>query len=249
MLRGRRMVRRSETPAVLRGMHVEAAPYRLPRTPAASLKEREASDASAHEVAIRKGYEAGLQQGHAEGLRRGHEAGILAAREECRLEADAALQKAVAEATAPIREQEARLRTLIASIEAEERSRLLAAEDEMVALCYEAVCAVVGARAVRPATVRSYLASVLANAGEHGVLALHVHADDAALLARARSAVDPGKAPVIAWIADPEVTTGGCKVVQRGGGLDRRLDTALERCKELLLQTRNRRRVLARENP
>ncbi|RYF15899.1 MAG: hypothetical protein EOO30_13050 [Comamonadaceae bacterium] len=234
---------------VLRGMHVEAAPFRLLRTRQATPKECGAPDSSPQEAATRQGYEAGLQRGHAEGLRRGHEEGGLAAREECRLEAEAALQKAIAEATAPLREQEATFRALVASIEGEERSRLLAAEDEMVALCYETVCAVFGARAIRPAIVRAHLASIRAQASEGGGLALHVHPDDAALLAGAPSLSRTHETPALAWVADPEVTLGGCKVVQRGGGLDLRLETALERCKELLLQARNRRRAGARQKP
>lgn len=240
---------RGELSDVLRGMDVEAAPYRLLRTRPSSPKEHQTSDPSPRDAAIRQGYEAGLQQGHAEGLRRGQEAGSQAVREACRLEAESALQKAIGEATAPLRQREAKLGTLIAAIESEERSRLVAAEDEMVALCFETVCAVLGARAVRPATVKSHLASIRASASEHGGLALHVHPEDAALLAEAYPATGRCEAPAVAWVADPEIATGGCKVVQRGGGLDLRLETALERCKELLLQARNRRRALAREVP
>lgn len=231
---------------VLRGMDIEAAPFRLlRRSPVAS--QAPVPDNSTTNVELQRGYEAGVQQGYADGLCRGQEEGRREARDTFRAEAEPALQRAISDATTALQAREARLAALVASIEKEERARRLAAEEEMVALCYQTVCAIVGRRAIRPATVRAHLAHVASFSGGASAIALHVHPDDAALMQAIEPAATPHGKHAVRWVGDPEVALAGCRVVQRGGGLDLRLETVLEQCKELLLQARSRRRAQIQE--
>ena len=232
---------------VLRGMDIESVPFRLPRRSQATLAGSVAPRSAGPELDPQRGYEAGLRQGHAEGLRRGEEEGRRQAREAFKGEADRALQMAVSEATVPLKEREARLAALVASLEAEQRALRTAAEDEMVALCYETVCRILGRRAIRPAIVRTHLAHAMSLARETGGLAVHVHPQDAALMQAVQPVAATHEERAVQWVADAEVVLGGCKLVQAGGGIDMRLETALERCKEVLLQARSRRRAHARE--
>lgn len=233
---------------VLRGMDIESAPFLLLRQAPVSAPSS-TPGTSPHETESQRGYEAGVQRGYVDGLRRGEEEGRREACAAFKAEAEPALQKAIADATAALQATETHLAAVVASVQGTECARRLAAEDEMVALCYETICAIVGKRAIRPATVRTHLEHIVSLSSHAGGLALHVHPEDALLMQAIQSAAAPTGQSAVRWVADPEVTLGGCRVVQRGGGLDLRLETVLEQCKELLLRARSRRRVRLQEAP
>lgn len=234
------------TPAVaelLRGISVEARPMRvgrsLPPTETVTGLELGAQACTAEESAARRGYEAGMQQGREEGLRTGHEEGLRRGAEEAAARSRAATERAIAEAKARLEKQEERLRSTVDALDASMRSCLVAMEDELVALCYEAVCHVFGRTALDAGVVRSHLQHLLSQWATTPALELHVHPQDARMLVEADAAqVAPQN---WRWVPDPEVGLGGCVVVGRGGGIDARLETALEGCKAALLEQRSRR--------
>lgn len=168
---------------------------------------------------MRAGYEEGLHKGLAEAANRSEEA----------------LAKALADAMTPLQEERKRLAGLQESLQAAADACLLAAEDDMLALCYEVLCRVVGDIAVRPEMVRAHLQALAARHREEAGLAIHVHPRDAELLGA------PAEAAGMRWIADPDVTLGGCIVRHARGAIDARLETLLAACKDCLLATRRER--------
>lgn len=245
---------RMNTPVMaelLRGIRVEATPVHIGRSaPAADPAIATASDLSgaraAEQSAVQRGYDAGWQQGRDEGLRSGHEEGIRKGMEEALARTRAAIERAIGEAQAPLVKQEERLRAWVDALNGSMSHCLAAVEDELVALCYEAICHVLGRTALGPEAVRSHLQHVLSEWKSTPAIELHVHPQDAEML------VDAGTGPEAGgwcWVADPEIALGGCVLVGRGGGLDARLDTALEGCKAALLEQRSRRRHAAGESP
>ncbi len=179
----------------------------------------------------RRGYEDGQAEGRSHGLREGYEEGIRRGRQEMAAGAQAAVVAAVEEATRELRARAERLSSLLDAIEATAGERRQAMEDEMLALCYESVCAVLGSQAISRSTVQAHLQQMLARC-DAGVL-LHVHPQDAALMQEIGPAAGAAR-----WVADPAVALGGCIVVQPRGAVDRRMETALACCKDVLLAAR-----------
>lgn len=232
---------------LLRGISLEATSVRIGRSilktvTAASAGQSAPQACTAEESARRQGYEAGWQQGREEGLRSGHEEGARKGMEEALARSRAATERAVAEARAPLVEQQERLRTWVDALNASMPACLSTMEDELVALCYEAVCRVFGRTALAPEVVRAHLQHLASQWATTPAIELHVHPQDAETLAAAGAAPEAGG---WRWVADPEIALGGCVLVGRGGGLDARLETALEGCKAALLEQRSRRRGLA----
>lgn len=221
---------RPATSEVLRGLTLERRPFCLRRRETAISSPAPAALASA-EQERRRGYGEGQAEGRQEGLREGYEEGVRRGREEIAASARSAVESAVADATRALEARAERLSSLFDAIEATAAGRLRAMEDEMLALCYESVCAVLGSQAILPSTVRTYLQQTLASCEPGAVL--HVHPQDAALMQELGLATGGAR-----WAADPAVTLGGCIVVQPGGAVDRRMETALARCREVLLAAR-----------
>lgn len=218
---------------VFRGLVLETRPFCL-RRQGAGLPSSAPAAAEGAQQERRRGYEEGLAQGRSEG----YEEGMRRGQADAAAGAQAAVEDAVADATRALGAQAERLSSLCEAVEASAVERLRAMEDEMLALCYESVCAVLASQAVLPATVRTHLQQVLAGCGAGAVL--HVHPHDAALMQESCPAASAAH-----WVADPAVTLGGCIVVRPQGALDRRMETALARCKEVLLAAR----TASGENP
>lgn len=227
---------------ILRGIQVQGTPVRVPRRlhveTSASARPGEELAAS-YEDARRRGHREGLLRGHEEGRRDGHAEGLRVGREEAAIEARAAIGSAVREATAALDADAARLRQFLQEWQRFASELPSHAEDEMLAICFETICRIVGEAAVRPEAVSAMLRHVLASAREHPRVVLHVHPEDAALLDTCGLAAAPGQS--VAWQADVSVATGGCVLRTPGGGLDCRLETLLLQCKSALLRARGQR--------
>lgn len=217
---------------------------------ASALPVRQVWDEAALAAAVDQARREGEAHGHELGLRDGQ---ARASREELQVGYEEGLQRGLAEGRAQAAE-DARRRLLASQQEAEARlqrldalhdafaqglreqlvQRLAAAEDDMVALCHEALCRVFGAaaldRSLAAEAVRTAVAAWLqGGAGESATLALHVHPDDLAMLqsdeALAAWIKRQGQRGVV-WQADAEVAWGGCVVRStRQGRLDARLET------------------------
>jgi len=225
-----------------RSRFADAKPQLHPADP--SLATTPAADALAaadrYEQARELGHAEGLRQGREEGLRAGYEQGLEKAREEAQAQARRTLEAELAEAVLPLEQKERQLRELLGAIETNLTAFWAAAEDEMVALCYETVCRVLGEAAVTRQGLATQLGQLLATTHAEGQLVLHLHPADAQLLDQARAqgeALVPHAQP-LAWVADPQVALGGCMLQAKGGTLDARLETVLAACKAGLLEAR-----------
>ena len=236
---------RAETEVVLRNTLLQPEAVRIGRrharppvagaaaAPAAPVVPVPAVDHDALvEAAFAQAREGGLRLGREEGLRAGHEEGLKKGQAEGQAAGRAALEKSVAEATAPLRERERQLAALLASLGEQEAAWRAAAEDEAVALAYELACRVLGAALSTPEGVRAQAQQLLAAARPRAA-AFHVHPGDLGLLQHDDS---PDTAP--RWVADAAVRTGGCIVKGPSGALDARLETVLEQCLQGLLEAR-----------
>lgn len=235
-----------EVGQVLRGLPIALAAWRLPRNvPLETQSEATglaAPSPSAQEEAVRLGFEEGLRRGREEGLRSGHEEGLRQGRAEAAAETSAARERAIAEAAAPLEAERGRISKLAASMESALVECLEVGEDEMVALCFDTVCRVIGATALQPEALRAHMSHLLSLCKATPPLAVHVHPEDAFLLRRFAIS-EPIPASAIAWIPDPEVMLGGCIAKSTHGKLDLRLETMLSACKSALLATRAQHRA------
>jgi flagellar assembly protein FliH len=216
-----------------RGVRVASTPVRLPATPHAA---QAAADMPSDEdrEARQRAFEQGAREGHEEGLRRGYEAGLRlgAAEAESSMQA---IERAAAEALARVDAKGEALGALARALEDSRQAWIEAAEDDVVALCYEALCRIVGSEALRSDSIRPHVRHLLSQV-RATPLAVHLHPDDNTLLQQQGVAQAGDAHPQ--WVADPEVALGGCIVRGTAGGLDLRLETALEACKTALLRAR-----------
>lgn len=232
---------------VMRGQVALARPQ-APRTPAPVAEDaatRIDADLVAVSIAVQTVEEA-RRRAHEEGLARGsEEAQRLAelaqeqAERELHARTEHLTQQLQRQAEAAYQARARVLEDLIAALPRQIEARLAAAEDDMLALCFEAVCRILGEQAIRPEILRSQLASVIEGLGGRKLVAVHLHPEDLAALKR-----DQGSRAVhtegsdIEWIASAEVTLGGCILQSPEGGLDARLETQLQVLRHLLQQGR-----------
>lgn len=199
---------------------------------AASLEEEMLAAAP---LARDEAYAEGMRQGREDGLRAGREEGQAEGRIEAAQSAQAALAAAIARATEPLRERERHLAGLATHLDAALAGLLRSGEDEMVALCYEAICHVLGRELLTAEGLRAQVRTLLARGKERGASAVHLHPQDVQLLKSTRPASPDDS---LAWVADPQVELGGCIVRAEGGALDARLETLLDELKATLLASR-----------
>jgi flagellar assembly protein FliH len=183
------------------------------------------------------GYDEGRERGYADGFRdgrlRGHEEGLAEGREQGLREAERA------EAAArQLREE--RAGRLLTAVEESLRERVAAAEEDMLALCFEAVTAVFGELAARSDGVRGLLAQVLAQSRQLGAATLHLHPEDLALVADLQALDTPGRQ--VRFVPDETIALGGCVLVAEHGGLDARVETQLARLGDVLRRVRDEER-------
>jgi flagellar assembly protein FliH len=196
--------------------------------------------AAGYAQGLRAGREEGLRSGREEGQRAGYEDGLRRGSAAAQEETRAATQAAVQEALRPLAEKAQRLDALLCALGDAAQDAWAGAEEEVLALCYETLCRVLGEAAAAPEALRAQVARLLAGCGIDGGITLHLHPADARLLDEAAS---EGQLPgaggrAVSWRADPGVALGGCIVAGAGGGIDARLETVLEQCKAGLLQAR-----------
>ena len=188
---------------------------------------------------LRRGYMEGLAQGRAEAAEEARQAAMRADQafkkrlQELEAQAQQLRQEQRQKDLAALESQQQRVIALLTAVPAQIQARIDGAEDDLVALCFESVCRILGPAAVTAEGVRAQVAQ--ARKGLQGQLvAVHLHPDDLAML---RAGADNGDAAV-QWVADPAVGIGGCILQSQQGGLDARLETQLRTLAELLTQAR-----------
>ena len=196
----------------------------------AQAREEEPRDLVAQ--AVQQGHAQGLRAGREEGLAAGYEEGLQDGRAAAQAEIGAAAEAAALQAGSALAQRERQLLQTVASLQERASELLAGAEDEMVLLCYEVICRVLGAAALSRDHVQLQVEAALAQWRGRRPLAVLLHPDDAALL---------GPAPAsdgLAWQADAQVALGGCILRDAHGALDARLEHVLEEVKAALLAAR-----------
>lgn len=134
---------------------------------------------------------------------------------------------------------------LMADLPGQIESRLVAAEDDMLALCFEVVCRMLGEKAARLENIRSHLEIAMRAVRSRKLVSVHLHPDDLATLRH--GSVD-GESAVgndgVNWVADASIEIGGCILHSDEGGLDARFDTQLEALGAVLKAHRSAARLL-----
>jgi flagellar assembly protein FliH len=190
----------------------------------------------------RRGFEEGERHGHQQGLEQGLIEGRQAGTEEVRQRARAA-QEALA---ACIERLDQLLCTLPTELNEQVAAHIVAAEDDMVALCHTVICRLLGDKALkRDSIVHSVREAVdlcCGTSGAHAplssLLAIHVHPRDLqALQADATMSAwfERQGMNAVPWLADEAVRLGGCIVRSTQGSLDARLETQFAALQEMLL--------------
>lgn len=177
-----------------------------------------------------------------EGLRDGYQQGL----EKASAHGDRTLQAALDELRGEQQERAQRFEQLLAALEDELDERLAAVEDDMVALCHEVLCRMLGQAMTTPEAVRAMLGQVRGELRSQGQIAVHLHPDDWHLIRNSGTlcALDG-----IEWVADSAVALGGMLLRSPQGSLDARLEVQLENLKAALLTARSQRRTAAGPRP
>lgn len=217
-----------------------------PQAPAALPAEAPPERQAECEQAFARGYEQGRSDGeragrdaaaaqamteaHEQGRREGMEAGMQAAREAANAEVKASL---------------AALEALLRTLPEQFGKRLATVEEDMVALCFEAVTRVLGDSAATADGVRAMLRLALEQFGARRLAEIRVHPDDLHDLA--------SDATVDAWlrrredgqeiriVADAAIELGGVVLRSPAGRLDARLETQVAALRSALAAVRARR--------
>jgi flagellar assembly protein FliH len=166
---------RPQGPSLVPVQASHRAEPRLAGTPSASegviAAEPEVLQAAAVQVeeeARRRGHEEGLAKGLAEGRERAAEDARQAAAQaeqqavrELDARAERLTQELQKQAQAAVGARVQALNSLIDGLPPQIEARLSAAEDDMLALCFETVCRVLGEATVQPGLVRAQLAQAM----------------------------------------------------------------------------------------
>lgn len=232
------------------------------------LRQAAQDQAHANEKAVNDAHAAAAEMGHREGLERGLAEGRAGAAERERLAIEAAVAEATQalsdERTALAAQREAlaeehdglaaeraslsrehaqrlsQLEALLAAVPAQIQEQLAQVEDDMLALCHDVICTVLGRQAAAPDTLRTMLREARGKLHEPDSLAVHVHPDDhAALMHETRAPGEPG----VTWVADPTVELGGLSLRSAQGSLDARLEVQLAQLRSTLFAVREQRRL------
>lgn len=205
--------------------------------------------ARVEEEARQRGYEEGFAKGSIEGRARGDEESRLLAAQAAE-KASRDLEAHAERMTRELKQQaqagyQARVQVLDGLIEAlppRIEARLAAAEDDMLALCFEVICRTLGEGVMHPEAVRAQLAQAMDRLRSRKLVAIHMHPDDLAVLQKGQGLTQGLQGGLggadVQWVASADVALGGCILQSPEGGLDARFETQLAALRELLLKTR-----------
>jgi flagellar assembly protein FliH len=154
-------------------------------------------------------------RGHAEGVEQGRAEALREAREQ----GDAATRALAAVATRAEREIEGM-------------------HDVIVGIAFEAVCKMLGARALERDAVAAMVREVVARVKQDEAILVRLHPQDCALLRGLAGDIGGERNFKVELVADEKIALGGCMVETEGGLLDARIETQMERLRAALLEAR-----------
>lgn len=222
---------------------VPAQPPSPPRMQAPATAVMPVDPAQQLRQACDEGREEGRQRGYAEGFReaqaRGHEEGFAAGQEQGLRAVQAEVERAQAAAAHALRERGQRVDELLAAMDVALRERLAACQEEMLALCFEAIVASFGELATRSEGVRALVRQSLAQTRQLGPVTVHLHPQDLAMIQSDLQALgDVQRAREVQFAADENIALGGCVLSSPQGGFDARIETQLARLGEVFRRVR-----------
>jgi len=189
--------------------------------------------------------QAGFRAGHEQGVQEGLAAGRLQAEQEL----DARTRAVQATADLRLEQFDELLGGIAKQFDITLSRRLDAAEDDMVALTYAAICRLLGAHAldanvvmltVREA-IEQWLKAGNERLGSHP-LTVHMNPQDLRMLQddpQVSSWLNKQTERGLSWQSDDTVELGGCLIKGHQGSLDARLETQLHELTAVLLQGRH----------
>lgn len=145
-------------------------------TPDSPTPPDESGQLEARQRAVEAGYREGWEAGFNEGRQAGHQEAMASAAVESQRER-AAMQ-------AQWRGGWRQLEALLTTLRVQGNLFLATCEDDMVALCFEALCQILGRSTVDPAMVRRQIVAAIAAAGPVRPLEVRLHPMDLQLLAQ-----------------------------------------------------------------
>jgi flagellar assembly protein FliH len=205
--------------------------------------------------AQRQGFEDGLAQGRAKAAEEARDAAsrtdqaLQKKLQDLEAQAQKQMQDHQQKDQAALQSRLQRIDALLSALPAQVRTRIDAAEDDLLALCFESVCRVLGSHAATAEGIRAQVAHAREGLHSRALVAVHLHPDDLATLRGAAGTSPDIGNDGVQWIADPAVALGGCILQSPQGGLDARLETQLRTLAQLLAQSRASARAAPTSTP
>lgn len=255
---GRQINQSSVAPGqVLRNAEVTGQSQRLgrPGAPSTQTPDREPehaltmaqSELASIDARLEEAYRRGYEQGLDEAKREASESMLAAALDEARSlglkqGTEAGLRAAQDAAAATRNESLVALERLLSDIPDQLHARLAALEDDMVALCFEAITRVLGEAGASAEGLRAILGQALAQYGARQLVEVRVHPDDLQVLVR-DEAIGPWLRQreggnKVQLVADAAIEMGGVVLRSPAGRLDARLETQVGGLRQTLLSVR-----------
>lgn len=222
-------------------LHAPGSGKPAPVTAGPVSLEADAGREQARQEARAAGYEAGRAQGEKDG----YEAGLRQALERSEMDRRAALESNQADRQ-KLADALEKIRHMAEAVSRQKTAFVEGAEDDMLALAFEALCRVLGETAATRDMVRAAVVNALAHWRGKAALEIHVHPQDLEWLEADEDLSARFGAHVhhpIRWVANADLALGGCMLRSPEGALDARLDVQMEGFKAMLLQTRAARRA------
>lgn len=166
---------------------------------------------------------------------------LAAEREQALLQATEAGRSAgLAAGQAAWAERIERLDRLLASLPEQLADGIAGEEDLLVELAFEAVVRILGQAAPTREGAQGLVREALASLREREQVVVRLAPPDVETLRAARSEMTRvAGCKGLEFVADERVELGGCLIETAGGGLDARLETQLQRLRELMLAARH----------
>ncbi|MFZ6721394.1 FliH/SctL family protein [Undibacterium sp. Ji49W] len=136
------------------------------------------------------------------------------------------------------------LENLMKALPGQLSSSFMDMEDDMVALCFSAICSVIGDNITSEPILRLLVATLVKQHLTDTEFSVHLHPDDYQVVSKkAISSDEIGMQ--IRWVSDVNVKVGGIIIRSSEQSLDARLDFQIELLKKNLLSTRESRKKQA----
>lgn len=134
----------------------------------------------------------------------------------------------------------ARAGRLLDSLKRRREDLLLALEDDIAAIAFEASVKIIGQRELSHERVAEVVRTAVAQVADQDALVVKLSPGDLPYVDGEQIRKELGRMSTLTPMADAAVELGGCIVESKLGTLDARLETQMGRLRELILETRGK---------